>query len=300
VRVEPVSHVDVEFLRDIRPILQARCVSCHQGASPPGALNLADLTLIDGLPGDYFRLAADDGAQFGYPPVIANGTWRQTNASRYVRAFQSRRSLLIWKLFGQRLDGWSNADHPTETVPGNAATLPPGADPNEADLDYTGNIMPPPPALPLTADERLAFVRWIDLGAPIDTGNVDFGWHLDDLKPTIALASPRAGRHTAVIDRLRVGLADAHSGIEPGSLSIRATVPMAGRAAGAELADLAVTGVDGVWEIALSPPLHSLPDAEITVSVRDQQGNITRVVRAFSVDASLDTLFRDGFEIGVP
>jgi hypothetical protein len=67
-------------------------------------------------------------AQYGHPPVIANGRWRQTNASRYIRSFQSRRSLLIWKLFGQRLDGWSNADHPTESVPGNAATLPPGAD----------------------------------------------------------------------------------------------------------------------------------------------------------------------------
>ncbi len=44
----------------------------------------------------------------------------------------------MWKIFGARLDGWSNADHPTEIVPGDAATLPPGADPNAADLDYTG------------------------------------------------------------------------------------------------------------------------------------------------------------------
>ena len=88
--------------------------------------------------------------------MIANGTWRQTNASRYIRMFQSRRSLLIWKMFGERLDGWTNADHPTESVPGNPATLPPGADPNAADLDYTGTIMPPPgsPVAPLTADER--------------------------------------------------------------------------------------------------------------------------------------------------
>ena len=32
--------------------------------------------------------------------------------------FQSRRSLLVWKIFGERLDGCSNDDLPTETKPG--------------------------------------------------------------------------------------------------------------------------------------------------------------------------------------
>jgi hypothetical protein len=173
-RIENQRVVSVEFLRDIRPILQARCVSCHQGSNPAGNLNLADTTIANGLPGDYRRLAADSDAQFGYAPVIGNRSWRQTNASRYIRMFQSRRSLLIWKIFGQRLDGWSNASHPTETTPGNAATLPAGADANAADLDFTGNIMPPPPATALSEDEKLMFVRWIDLGAPIDTGNPAF------------------------------------------------------------------------------------------------------------------------------
>ena len=152
-RIENTAQMSVEFLRDVRPLLQQKCASCHQGANPPGRLDLADTTVgADGLPGDYRRLAADTDAEFGYPPVIANGTWRQTNASRYVRMFQSRRSLLVWKLFGQRLDGWSNADHPTESVPGDPSTLPAGADPNAADLDYTGTMMPPPgsPVAPLT------------------------------------------------------------------------------------------------------------------------------------------------------
>ncbi len=77
--------------------------------------------------------------------MIGNGTWRQTNASRYVRAFQSRRSLLVWKIFGQRLDGWTNADHPTEIgARQRRARCRPAPTPNEADLDYTGTIMPPP------------------------------------------------------------------------------------------------------------------------------------------------------------
>ena len=50
---------------------------------------------------------------------------------------------MMWKILGRRLDGWTNGDHPTESVPGDPATLPPGADPNAADLDYTGTIMPP-------------------------------------------------------------------------------------------------------------------------------------------------------------
>jgi hypothetical protein len=295
-REEPASHVDVEFLRDIRPILQSRCVGCHQGAVPAGNLDLADLTPIDGLPGDYFRLAADSDAQFGHAPVIANRSWRQTNASRYLRPFQSRRSLLVWKIFGQRLDGWSNADHPTESVPGETATLPPGANANEADLDYSGSLMPPPPALPLSADERLAFVRWIDLGAPIDRGNAAFGWLLDDLRPTLELSVPRAGVLRQVVRSIRVGVADANSGIAPDSLSIRADVVVNGRAPGSELADLALPVDDGVREIALDPPLHDLPDRHVYAEVRDAQGNVTRVARRFSVDASLDGLFRDGFE----
>ncbi len=47
-----------------------------------------------GLPGDYARLAYDQEAKWGHKPVISG--WRQTNASRYVRMFQSRRSLLAW------------------------------------------------------------------------------------------------------------------------------------------------------------------------------------------------------------
>ncbi|MBV1920462.1 MAG: hypothetical protein KUG73_07245, partial [Pseudomonadales bacterium] len=102
------SLVNIEFYADIRPMLQAKCISCHNGSDQAGQLVLDDTSAVagTGFPGDYMRLADDSGADFGYPPVIPNKSWRQTNISRYIRRFQSRRSLLIWKLFGERLDGW--------------------------------------------------------------------------------------------------------------------------------------------------------------------------------------------------
>ncbi len=295
-RVENAARVDVEFVRDIRPVLQRACVSCHQGASPAGNLDLSTTGTFGGLPGDYFRLAGDTNAQFGHAPVITNRQWRQSNASRYVRMFQSRRSLLMWKLFGQRLDGWSNADHPTESVPGNAATLPAGADRNDADLDYSGSIMPPPPALPLSGDEQILFARWIDLGAPIDVGNPDFGWTMDDLRPALTLSTPRPGALAQPVTRIRYAMADANSGIDVASISVTSDLVINGRPPGSELHDLAQIVGEGMYAITLSTPIAAVANAHIRVGVRDIQGNITRINRSFSVAATADGLFLDSFE----
>jgi hypothetical protein len=40
---------------------------------------------------------------------------------------------------------------------------------------------------------------------------------------------------------------------------------------------------DSVWELALSTPLANLPKGKLTVSVKDRQGNISRIERTFSV-----------------
>lgn len=281
-RVEPVGAVvEFEFLRDIRPLLQRSCVSCHSGGIPAGNLNLGLLAAIDGVPGDYYRLADDSAGQFGYPPLI--GSWRQTNASRYIRQFQSRRSLLIWKLFGQRLDGFANADHPTETTPGNAATLPPGANPSLADLDYSGTPMPPPGsgATPLSDEEKLKFVRWIDLGAPIDTGSgsaAALGWLLDDLRPTLTISAPRAGANPGPLAEIRwcCRCLQRHQYREPrrarGFHHQRAQT-------GSQLADLAQDLGDGRRRIVLSPTIPTLVRGVLTISIADSQGNRQRQQR---------------------
>jgi hypothetical protein len=290
VRTVPRIVVDVEFHRDVRPILERSCVPCHRaGASPPGQLVLDDRASYGGVPGDYARLAEDGAARWGHPPVIVNRQWRQTNASRYVRPFQSRRSLLVWKVFGRRLDGWTNADHPTETVPGDPLTLPAGALADDADLDFTGTIMPPPGSKvpPLSQDEKMTIARWVDLGCPIDLGwgnaNARFGWFLDDLRPVLTVSAPRPGPNPGPLDELRIGVADATTGLDPDSLSIQADIAIAGRAAGAELASLARPEADGVWVVKLRPALTSVPVATLRVSVKDKQGNVTRVAQKFSV-----------------
>lgn len=304
IRTVNTGVVNVEFYRDIRPLLQRSCVQCHtqNQANPPGNLVLDDTQLYatatnsgQQVPGDYKRLCQDAEARWGYPPLVKVGNdpiWRQTNASRYVRLFQSRRSLLIWKLFGRRLDGWTNADHPTETTPGDASTLPAGANVTLADLDFTGTIMPPPDsnAPPLTIDEQMTFARWVDLGCPINTGettgNAHYGWFLDDVRPTLAVSSPQPGLNASPFTLIRVGVADAYTGVVSGSLSIKADFVVNGRSAGSELADFVEQTGEGIYTITLDAPLTQLENAHLFVQVADQQGNLTRVDRHFSVGAA--------------
>ncbi len=288
-RVQPEQAVDVEYYRDIKPILHRSCVGCHSLEGPAEAqLVLDDESVVDGLENTYNRLARDSRAEYGIKPVIRNGQWRQTNASRYVRKFQSRRSLLIWKLFGRRLDGWTNEDHPTESVPGDPTTLPPGADTNQADLDFTGTIMPPPGSgyPPLSEDEKILFARWIDLGAPIsypDGVRAQIGWFADDLRPTLDLSLPRRGHHEEPVTTIRLGAFDYYSGLDRTTLSVTANFPVNGRAPGSELEDLFEETADHVWSLSLASPITQAEAAEIRVGIQDATGNLTEIVRSFSV-----------------
>ena len=283
--------VNVEFYQDIRPLLQGNCVSCHTKNSdmPPAQLVLDDYSVNQKtlLPNDYSRLCNDGRAKWGIPPVIKNDRWRNTNASRYVRKFQSRRSLLTWKLFGTRLDGWNNEDHPTESIPGDKSSLPEGAKQNNADLDYTGSIMPPVGSGKLTNDEKFTFVRWIDLGCPIDTSKgterEGYGWFLDETKPTLTVTYPTAGKQQIVLSRLLVGITDAYSGIDLSSLSVTANFVIDNIPEGENLASAMTEISDGVYQLQLGKPISHLKNGRLNVTVKDLQGNITRVSRHFSI-----------------
>jgi hypothetical protein len=220
--------------------------------------------------------------------------------------------LLIWKVFGSRLDGFSNDDHPMEAVPGDPSTLQlmgkrvelTPKNRSQADVGYTGGIMPPPEAVagtysgpdgkkikvaPLSAEDRLTLVRWVDLGCPID---LDYdpakpaergrGWMLDDTRPTLTLTYPKAGANPP-LTRILVGMHDYYTGLDMASFQVVADFKLDGNAAGQNLASKFKEKSPGVWELTLSKPLTALTKGKMTVSVKDRQGNITRIERTLSV-----------------
>src|SRR5262249_59721648 len=118
--------------RDVKPILERSCVACHTKDSdkPAGKLVLDDDKLVDGPRWDL-------GNAGKVPATYNTLAGNYIAVTRYVRGFQSRRSLLIWKLHGKRLDGL-----PKEAPKGKEAqhkqVLAAG--------DFTGSGMPPPEA----------------------------------------------------------------------------------------------------------------------------------------------------------
>ncbi|MFN0196947.1 MAG: hypothetical protein ACKVT0_09380 [Planctomycetaceae bacterium] len=310
-RVE-MGIVNVEYHRDVWPILQRSCVVCHTESNnrePAGKLNLdadteeVQVENIGNFPGTYVRLALDDKAKFGHKPVRYD-SWGYPQASRYIRKFQSRRSLLIWKIFGRRLDGFSNDDHPSESKPGAGDMLHQGKslDPEQfahaIDIDFTGSAMPPPDAvlagdIPTLSDEdRRIIVRWIDLGCPIDLDydsthpeQRGFGWMLDDNRPILALTSPRAGTNPP-LDRILIGMHDYDSGLDESSLQITATFPINGYIGGINLASHFRPLSQGIWELKFDKPLANDREETLTVSVKDHQGNESRIERVFRVQQS--------------
>ena len=312
-----VGVTTLEYWRDIRPILDRSCVACHTKRSDKPAGNLvldADDERIqrenaERFPGTYYRLALDEKAKFGFKP-IGYDSWGYPNASRYVRKMQSRRSLLVWKIFGERLDGFTNDDHPSEPEPGagyfavKGERVPTEQARARYDLDYLGSPMPPPTAVagtykgpdghpikvaPLTDEDRFTLVRWIDLGCPID---LDYqpqqpdvrglGWMLDDNRPVLTVTHPQPGLN-APLTRLLIGMHDYYSGLDLPSFNVTADFAVNGAAPGENLAAKFKLTSQGVWELPLDRPLSALPQGRLTVSVKDQQGNVSRIERTFSI-----------------
>jgi Hydrazine synthase alpha subunit middle domain len=281
--------LNVEYYRDIVPLFERSCVACHTGKSarPAGNLVLDDHTV---------------NARTGQGPATYHTLLhpRSSKSQRYVWPFQSRNSPLTWKVFGKRTDGF-----PERVAPGTESDyqgyLNRGGVPFQP---FKGSIMPPPEAVagtcvgpdgqkvkvaPLTAEDRLTLVRWIDLGCPIDK---DFdprdpqkpgrGWMLDDQRPTLTLTYPKAGVNKSVA-RFLVGMYDYGTGLDLDSFTVVANFPVGGAAAGQNLANKFRALPGSRWELTLSRPIQELPEGRLTVSVRDRQGNLTKIERTFSV-----------------
>jgi hypothetical protein len=274
--------LNVEYHRDIKPIFARSCVACHSSKSdkPAGGLVLDDDT------------RSKDHANPGTYRTLVHP--KDSKATRYVWPSQSRTSLLTWKVFGRRTDGF-----PEELVASAkgdySGHLARGGLPYVA---FKGSIMPPPEAVTsgkvagLTDEDRRTIVRWIDLGCPIDhdfdpkvpqrRGN---GWLLDDQRPTLTLTGPHAGVNGR-LTRILVGMHDYDTGLDMDSFQVVADFPIDGNAAGENLAKKFAPSSAGVWELALTTPLATLTKGKLIVSIRDRQGNTSRIERTFSVRAT--------------
>src|SRR5262249_8212711 len=171
-------------------------------------------------------------------------------------------------------------------------------------IGYVGSAMPPPEAVagtyvgpdgqkikvaPLSDEDRLTLVRWIDLGCPIDLDydpakptERGYGWMLDDTRPTLTLTYPKTGTNPP-LNRILVGMHDYYSGLDMDSFQVVADFPIDGISAGQNLAAKFKAKTPGVWELTLSKPITELSKGLLAVSVKDRQGNITRIDRTFSV-----------------
>lgn len=317
---------NVEYHRDIQPILRRSCVACHtyQSENPPGGLVLdddemgtqnafgADAVSEVPVPNTYFRLAA--WKRYTQAPPGKMETPHA--ASPYITTYQSRLSFLAWKIHGRRLDGWSNDDFPSFATPGDLKSLRSAdgkliekLDYNDdkaladyarrfnLDRDYAGSIMPPPEAVkkgkvqPLTDEDRRTIVRWIDLGCPIDLDpqydpakpdSRSYGWMGDDQRPTLALTYPAPGVNKS-FSRILIGMTDAYTGLDLSTFRVTADFELDGVPAGENLASR-FTALDGNrWEWKLSRPIGERAEGRLIVSVRDRQGNTSRIERKFSV-----------------
>jgi hypothetical protein len=272
---------DVEYHRDIRPIFERSCVACHSQKldKPAGKLVLDDARPVQGPRwdlGNVDRLPATYNTLAGH----------YLGVTRYTHGFQARRSLLIWKVLGRRLDGL-----PKEPLKGrereHKAILDAG--------DFTGSVMPPPKAVkdgkvkPLTDEDRRTLVRWVDLGCPIDLAfdpkepaKRGDGWLFDDQRPTLALTYPKRGAN-AGLSRILVGMFDYGTGLDLKSFRVTADFAVDGVPAGEDLGARFKSKGGGVWELRLARPIEELARGTLTVSVKDRQGNVSRLVRTFSV-----------------
>ncbi|MFO0556791.1 MAG: hypothetical protein U0269_02110 [Polyangiales bacterium] len=256
-RSVPGYALQIEFERDVLPIFNARCASCHSGATPAGNLAL-DRAGIAGptmsAPASTWWCLVRDRSQSCVPPAqrfvsnagsMGSTALRRPQATRYIRAFNALGSLLYWKAAGRRTDG--NMD----------STFTSASPADDRDIDFG-------PAHPttITPEELGLLSRWIDIGSPGGAGALR-----DTTKPTLTMAGVVDG---ASVTALRVGTIDVPSGIDPASLEVCVVEGDAG--CGPNLATMAA--MHDAVEIRLSAPLTN-PETEVRARVRDRAGNET-------------------------
>jgi len=127
----------VDFQRDVMPIVEAKCVSCHGPGNTPRLDGGSEL--VDHGSHSYFNRAYESLLAAHEPAGEHRSAF-----GRYVHAGRARTSPLVWHLFGQ------DTSRPWDIRAKTSLKVKP---------------MPPEGAAALTEDEKRTFVEWIDTGA---------------------------------------------------------------------------------------------------------------------------------------
>ncbi len=246
----------VEFFRDVRPILDAKCITCHDSSgAPAGGLDLQ----VDDAGG---VITDDVWDRLAYtapvPPPAGHPQYKHHQATRWVRKTAAGQSLFVWKAYGKRLDGRLDTDR-------------------SDDVDFGAAH-----ATTLTFDEMRVLAMWVDLGCLVDvdpSGVQVWDCFDDQMRPTLSVQGIDWANDTAPLGVLNLGVFDVHSGIKPNSLVVTAT-----NLTGGGTAPLVVPGVGsdgGIVPVSLAP-LTAGATWRVDISVEDAfvgtsgHGNIAR------------------------
>ena len=174
-----------EFTRDVKPILDEHCVSCHGGATPAAGLDLSKTGTKNNVSSPattWFCLAQDRTG-------LCTGTaMRRPQLTKYLKAFNSRGSLFYWKAANQRTDGFTDEDR-------------------VGDIDFGD-----PHPTSITQAQLGVISRWIDLGAP--GGDLEIR---DTQKPGLNVVAVKSDD---TITSMKIGISDLGSGADPSSGSL--------------------------------------------------------------------------------
>ena len=249
---------NVEYHRDVKPILQRSCVACHSGK--------LDAPAGETRPG---RRQAGGRAALG-PRQRRTAACDVQHAGRQLHRGDEIRSRVPGPPQPPRLEGVRQAARrfPRETRKGQGRH--PQAD-SRAGRFQGGHHAPAGSGQggqgrALTDEDRRTLVRWIDLGCPIDKTfdpkrpeDRGSGWLFDDQRPTLTLRHPRPGANTKLA-RILVGMHDYGTGLDLASFTVTADFAIPGVKRGENLAPKFEPAGDGVWQWTLPRPIErSIP-----------------------------------------
>jgi len=231
----------VQLERDVMPILERRCASCHGETDPAGGLRLDDAEEV-------VRCVFRDADQSCVPearrvPGAREGrsTLDWPNYSYYARFMNARGSLLYWKATNRRTDGIAD-------------------DERESDIDFGADH-----PTEITPEELDTLAMWIELGGPVGPRYLH-----DTQPPTLNVFGQVEG---GALVSFRLGTTDLGTGVDVSSLSV---CQLEGD--GCAWTETPEAAPHGIVDLSLPAPVTE-PSTRFRFTVLDAAGNERTFVR---------------------